>query len=177
MNKKNTNSLLFEKTIDFLNNPKLIYSNYKIIINTIILKDIFNYDELKNLIEFANERNMLIIFWEVLDCNKFTSENFMKSDIIYDYYKSNIILREQYRWFYIYTLKNGRKFGIAKCLCNNFCIQKPSQLCINYNGIHITPNFKIKKCMFSSDYIEFNDLITRNDTLDINKLKAYLFSN
>lgn len=176
LNRKNDRNIFFENVIKFLNDEKFLNSiKFKIIINSILIKSI-NIIELNNLIDFANERNFLIIFWEVLKCNSFSIKNYFEISNIFDSFQQDIISNKPYRWFYIYTLKDGRKFAVAKCLCSNFCVEKPSQSCIDFNGIHITPDFNIKKCMFSSNHINLNDLIKRDNTIDINKLKHYILS-
>lgn len=173
--KKSRKTAYFENVMGVLDNNCFKKNKFKIIINSLLLngKEFSNISELDRLIDFANSKGYLIIFWEVLKVNSFSERNFFKITDIFDILDCDIKSKEPYRWFYIYTLDDGRKFGVAKCLCTNFCIDKPSDDCKLFNSLHITPDFKIKKCMFSTNYIKLSDLITQKNIINNDNIREY----
>jgi len=136
----------------------------KIKINTVVFKN-FNENELIDLIEWTNSKDMDLSFIEIMPMEdtdiprdlQFVSLDtiFKKLNKRYNFYNSSHNTGGPSRYYESKFLKN--KVGFITPMTNNFCD--------NCNRVRITSTGKLYMCLGQNDFIDFREIL-RNDYSD-----------
>lgn len=139
-------------------------------INTVVIKD-FNDDEIKDIIEFSLENNILPRFIEFmpLDDDIWSGNCYVSADHILD------SLPEKDHWEpmimdqeispgpakYYYNSKSKQKLGIIAAVSHHFCNE--------CNRLRVTALGEMRPCLFSDKGISLIEAIRNRDTLELKK--------
>ena len=151
-----------EKVFDGIN--EALDKGIKIKINTVVIKD-FNEDEIEELINWTDSKNIDLTFIEVMPMEEtdisreyqFTSltEIFNKLNHKYQFKQSNYKTGGPARFYVSDFLKT--KIGFISPLTNNFCA--------SCNRVRISSTGKLFMCLGQNDYVDFMEIM-RNDYSD-----------
>ncbi len=138
--------------------------NIKIKINTVVFKN-FNEDELFDLIEWCNNKNIDLTFIEVMpmdDTDMPRNMQFVSLDKIYkklnkfyNFKESKHITGGPAKYYTGHNL--NIKLGFITPLSNNFCA--------SCNRVRISSTGKLFMCLGQNDYVDFREIM-RNDRGD-----------
>ena len=148
-----------EKVFDGIN--EALDKGIKIKINTVVIKD-FNEDEIEELINWTDLKNIDLTFIEVMPMEEtdisreyqFTSltEIFNKLNKKYQFKKSNYKTGGPARFYVSDSLKT--KIGFISPLTNNFCA--------SCNRVRISSTGKLFMCLGQNDYVDFMEIMRKD---------------
>ena len=138
--------------------------NIKIKINTVVFKN-FNEDELFDLIEWCNNKNIDLTFIEVMpmdDTDMPRNMQFVSLDKIY----------KKLNKFYNFKESEHKTGGPAKYYIGNnlniklgFITPLSNNFCASCNRVRISSTGKLFMCLGQNDYVDFREIM-RNDRGD-----------
>jgi len=144
--------------------------NIKVKINTVVLKN-FNDDEIDDLIEWANSKNIDITFIEVMPMDETNTPRhlqFVPLDMVYDKLdKKYNFIKSIYKtggpsiYYSSNLLKN--KIGFITPLTNNFC-----DTC---NRVRISSTGKLFMCLGQNEYVDFREILRKDKSNEYIKEK------
>ena len=147
-----------EKVFDGIN--EALDKGIKIKINTVVIKD-FNEDEIEELINWTDSKNIDLTFIEVMPMEEtdisreyqFTSltEIFNKLNHKYQFKQSNYKTGGPARFYVSDILKT--KIGFISPLTNNFCA--------SCNRVRISSTGKLFMCLGQNDYVDFMEIMRK----------------
>ncbi len=148
-----------EKVFDGIN--EALDKGIKIKINTVVIKD-FNEDEIEELINWTDSKNIDLTFIEVMPMEEtdisreyqFTSltEIFNKLNHKYQFKQSNYKTGGPARFYVSDSLKT--KIGFISPLTNNFCA--------SCNRVRISSTGKLFMCLGQNDYVDFMEIMRKD---------------
>ncbi len=148
-----------EKVFDGIN--EALGFGIKIKINTVVIKN-FNEDEIEELINWTDSKNIDLTFIEVMPMEEtdisreyqFTSltEIFNKLNRKYQFKQSNHKTGGPARFYVSDSLKT--KIGFISPLTNNFCA--------SCNRVRISSTGKLFMCLGQNDYVDFMEIMRKD---------------
>ena len=148
-----------EKVFDGIN--EALDKGIKIKINTVVIKD-FNEDEIEELINWTDSKNIDLTFIEVMPMEEtdisreyqFTSltDIFNKLNRKYQFKQSNYKTGGPARFYVSDSLKT--KIGFISPLTNNFCA--------SCNRVRISSTGKLFMCLGQNDYVDFMEIMRKD---------------
>ena len=157
-----------EKVFDGIN--EAIEAKIKVKINTVVIKD-FNENEIENLINWTNHKNIDLTFIEVMPMEETDisreyqfislSDTFEKLNNIYNFKKSKHNTGGPATYYTSHLLSN--KIGFISPLTNNFCA--------SCNRVRISSTGKLFMCLGQNDYVDFKEIMRKDFSDDYIKEK------
>ena len=148
-----------EKVFDGIN--EALDKGIKIKINTVVIKD-FNEDEIEELINWTDSKNIDLTFIEVMPMEEtdisreyqFTSltDIFNKLNRKFQFKQSNYKTGGPARFYVSDSLKT--KIGFISPLTNNFCA--------SCNRVRISSTGKLFMCLGQNDYVDFMEIMRKD---------------
>ena len=148
-----------EKVFEGIN--EALDKGIKIKINTVVIKD-FNEDEIEELINWTDSKNIDLTFIEVMPMEEtdisreyqFTSltEIFNRLNHKYRFKQSNYKTGGPARFYVSDSLKT--KIGFISPLTNNFCA--------SCNRVRISSTGKLFMCLGQNDYVDFMEIMRKD---------------
>jgi len=138
-----------------------IQNNIKIKINTVVFKN-FNENELVNLINWTNSRNIDLTFIEVMPMEETNiprdlqfvplDTTYKKLNTTFNFYTSKHSTGGPAKYYESKILNN--KIGFITPLTNNFCA--------SCNRVRITSTGKLYMCLGQNDYVDFREILRKD---------------